>query len=308
MREKVYVDRLFAGYENTPEITDFKEEITGNLKERIKELVSNGLSDEEAFEKATAELGDITAIADDMGKKKRNEIISQMYTKAKAPFTKRTVTGLAIISGLLPICVAVVLYISTFYYDSVNWYAEEQHLSLAYYVSAFLLAAACGMYTFAGLTQETPKRYAMKNKRASAYGIASMLGVLGSILLSITVSLSGEWGIVVLATEIAMALIAVCILAYLIATEGDRQKLHDEIIIEREAGKSKAHNKLNNNKTTVFVVSTATLWILALVAWAVILLAKHLTYAWVAISFAFAVQVLLAAQIFIGKITESRIK
>ena len=54
MREQVYVGRLFADYEDTPEIKDFKEEITANLTERVKELVSKGLDDESAFEKAAA--------------------------------------------------------------------------------------------------------------------------------------------------------------------------------------------------------------------------------------------------------------
>ncbi|MCL1882576.1 MAG: permease prefix domain 1-containing protein [Defluviitaleaceae bacterium] len=75
MKENVYVERLFADYENTPEIIDFKEEISANLAANIRGLISKGLSEEQAFDKATAELGDITDIADSVGKKKRNEAI-----------------------------------------------------------------------------------------------------------------------------------------------------------------------------------------------------------------------------------------
>ena len=51
MKEKVYVDRLFADYENTPELSDFKEEITVNLTERIRSLASKGFDEEQAFKK-----------------------------------------------------------------------------------------------------------------------------------------------------------------------------------------------------------------------------------------------------------------
>ena len=52
MREKVYVDRLFADYEDSAEVRDFKEEITANLMERVKANLLAGLGEEKAFAKA----------------------------------------------------------------------------------------------------------------------------------------------------------------------------------------------------------------------------------------------------------------
>ena len=56
VKAEVYVDR-FLRVTSTPELLDFKEEITVNLIERIKELQNKGLDPEVAFEKAVAELG-----------------------------------------------------------------------------------------------------------------------------------------------------------------------------------------------------------------------------------------------------------
>lgn len=76
---KKYVDDLFHGYEETPELRDFKEEITSNLHARISNLEEKGMQSNDAFTKAVAELGDITTIADEISKQKRNELIGEMY-------------------------------------------------------------------------------------------------------------------------------------------------------------------------------------------------------------------------------------
>lgn len=68
---KRYVDDLFKGYVDTPALEDFKEEIISNLIERIKGLESEGMDEEAAFTKAIGELGDITAVADDISRQKK---------------------------------------------------------------------------------------------------------------------------------------------------------------------------------------------------------------------------------------------
>src|SRR5690606_14863046 len=114
LKIEVYVDRLFQDYEDTQELRDFKEEIIINLQERIKELESKGLTAEEAFAKATAELGDITAIADQISKQKRKEIIGQMYVGRKVPMDKWHAVGFVVCGGaiLFGILAALVVYAS----------------------------------------------------------------------------------------------------------------------------------------------------------------------------------------------------
>jgi len=210
MKEEVYVDRLFADYEDTPGIRDFKEEIAGNLKERIKELRSKGLGEDEAFEKATAELGDITAIADEAGKRKRNQAIGQMYMSAKVPVTKRTAAGLTAASGLL--LAALGLAIVTFFSETDNVWL--------YYVAAAFFATACCLYTYFGLTQETSAHYPMKNGRAAAYGIACAMAFLAMPLGAVMYFFDGWELYMALGLETVLLLPAVCALIH--ACDGKR--------------------------------------------------------------------------------------
>ena len=224
MREKVYVDRLFADYEDTPEIEDFKEEITGNLKERIKELISKGLDEKKAFDKATAELGDITAIADVIGKKKRNEAIGQLYMKAKVPITKKTAVGLTAASGLLLFAIGVALIAFFGKTDGARFY----------YMSAILLSLSCGLYTYFGLTQETAAHYAMIKRRALAYGMVCLFALLG-VGLAVVSFLFNDFEIsVALSIKIAFILPAICALIFLLVTEPKRHKPWLKAMVEQE--------------------------------------------------------------------------
>ncbi|HEX6595215.1 MAG TPA: hypothetical protein VF095_11670 [Bacillota bacterium] len=38
-----YVDHLFKGYEETPDLQDFKEEISSNMSEKINDLEQSGM-------------------------------------------------------------------------------------------------------------------------------------------------------------------------------------------------------------------------------------------------------------------------
>jgi MFS family permease len=301
MQEKVYVDRLFAEYEDTPEIRDFKEEIAANLKERVKELISKGLDEEKAFDQATAELGDITAIADDVGKKRRNEAIGQMYMGAKVPLTKRTAIGLAFASGLLMLGVGSALI--TFFSDNVFIWP--------YYLTAVLLPLALGMYTYFGLTQETAAHYPMKNKRALAYGIVCLIGFL-STGLAVVSFLAGGFAIsVAIGVKMSLILPAICVLIFLLATESKRQKPwlkafeYDlRMKIEYEVG-HKIENSLNWHmnmvdpvKAAKFGVNSGGLWILAIAIFATLGFIIGWQYAWLIFPFALAIQVFMVAMIF----------
>jgi hypothetical protein len=61
---KELVDSLFEGYEQTAELADFKEELLSNLNDKLESLVKKGMDSETAFAKVSAELGDISALAD----------------------------------------------------------------------------------------------------------------------------------------------------------------------------------------------------------------------------------------------------
>ncbi|MCL1828587.1 MAG: MFS transporter [Oscillospiraceae bacterium] len=290
MREKVYVDRLFADYEDTQEISDFKEEITANLAERVREFISKGIGDEEAFERAAAELGDITAIADETGKKKRNEAIGQMYMKSKVPITKRTATGITAASGMLLLAAGSAL---------ITFFGETSNTPL-FYISAVLLSAACGLYTFFGLTQETAAHYAMKNGRASAYGAVCSAGFLGAGLASVTFFLDGFEMSAALIVKTIFILPAICVFIFLLATEPERQKPWLKTVIDKEIENSMRYHRemVDPVKAAKFGVLSGGLWISAVAIFITLGFVISWQYSWLIFLFALAVQVFMVTMIF----------
>ena len=290
MREQVYVGRLFADYEDTPEIRDFKEEIAANLAERIKELVSKGLDDENAFEKAAAELGDITAIADDVGKKKRNETIVQMYISAKVPVTKKTASGLTAASALLLLAMCIAL---------ITLFSGTQNAA-PFYASAALLSLSCSLYVFFGLTQETAARYAMKKRRAASYGAVCLAGVLGAGLAVVTF-LCTDLG---LPTAIGIKAIfiipAICALIFLLITEPKRHKPWYKAMLDREMESSaeSGSNIVNVANAARFGVASGGVWVLAIAIFLSLRLAASWQHSWLVFLFAVALQCFMVTTIF----------
>ena len=290
MKEKVYVDRLFADYEDTPEVVDFKEEVTGNLVARVKAHISTGLDEEKAFDRAAAELGDITAIADEVGRKKRNEAIGQMYMMAKVPFTKRTAAGVTAASGLLMLAVGAALI--AFFGKS-----DAAHI---YYVSAVLLSAACGLYVYFGLTQETAAHYAVKNGRALAYGIVCLLGILGAGLAVVSF-LATEMGLpAALGIKAVFIIPAICALIFLLVTEPKRQKPWLKAMVEHEIEYSmKFHSEIVDPvKAAKFGVTSGGMWILTIAIFITLGLLRGWQLSWLVFPFALAIQVFMVTTIF----------
>jgi hypothetical protein len=290
MKEKVYVDRLFAGYEDTPEIRDFKEEIVGNLKERVKELISKGLEEEKAFDKAAAELGDITAIADDVGKKKRNEAIGQMYMNAKVPLTKKSAGGFSIATGLLLLGIGLALF--SFFGNAGT--------ATFYYFSVVLASAAIGLYVYFGLSRESAAHYPMKNSRASVYGIVCAFACLGAGLAVVSFMFDGFGITTALGIKMLLLLPSICALIFLLATESNRQKPWLTALVKHDMEKYiKYHTDMVNPiKAARFGVISGGLWILAIGLFLTLYLVVGWIFAWLVFVFALAVQVIMVATIF----------
>lgn len=72
-RLREYVDGLFNGVPMTKETIEFREEVLQNLNEKYADLISQGKSDEAAYNIAIAGVGDIQSILRDMGGEKPQE-------------------------------------------------------------------------------------------------------------------------------------------------------------------------------------------------------------------------------------------
>lgn len=209
-----YVDDLFHGYEETPELKDFKEEITSNLQARISDLEQKGMKTEDAFTKAVAELGDITTIADEISRQKRNELISKMYIQQDNKVGVKhaigyTIAGTVLLFGIITALLA---------YFSTN--------SIFNGISALLpfVVPSGAAFVFLGLTQETAHNYPMSWVRALIYALAT-----ASILLGVTISashyfLGGSRWVEILGVLIPFAIPALAVLAFLLLTEKKRLK------------------------------------------------------------------------------------
>ena len=287
MKEQVYVDRLFADYDDNCEIRDFKEEIVGNLKERIKELMSKGLDEEKAFDKATAELGDITAIADDVGRKKSNDTIGEMYMRIKVPLTKKTAAGLAVGSGLLLFSMGWAFV--TFFGET----SDARH----YYISVVVLSIACGLYTYVGLTQETTSHYPMKSGRAFVYGTTCLIGFLCAGVAVVTFLFYGFEMSAALGISMVLMLPAICVFIFLLATESDRQKPWLKNMIEREIGNFEC-DIVDPVASAKFGVASGGLWILAIAIFATLTFIFGWQYSWLIILFTLVIQVFMTMMIF----------
>ncbi|GAA0319398.1 permease prefix domain 1-containing protein [Oceanobacillus oncorhynchi subsp. oncorhynchi] len=215
MMIKKYVDDLFQGYGPTPELEDFKEEIVMNLKDRVQDLEKEGKSSDEAFAEAVAELGDITAIADDLSREKRKEIIGKMYIDTKPKLSAGYAIGYILSVGVLlfGIITAMITYFST-----------ENHLFIA--ISSFLpfVVPAGAALTYLGLTTETAAKYPMNWKRALIYALA-----VGVILFGISISSSQYFmensdPAATLGVLIPFVLPGILIIAFLVLTEKKRFK------------------------------------------------------------------------------------
>lgn len=289
MREKVYVDRLFADYENTSQLKDFKEEITVNLQERVKEFILEGLAEDAAFDKATAELGDITAIADDLGKKKRVEAIGEMYVGAAVPMSKKTAAGIAAATGLLLFGVLT---------GVITYFATDQ-LYVGIFGASIFITAAIVIYVFAGLVRETAYYYAMKEIRAAFYALACGMMVFGIFiaagLLAMRFEVLGSLGAI-----LVFVCPSICALIFLFATEKSRYKPWFKAMMEEESGKYMHYEnvQVDSVKATKFGVQSGGLWILAIALFITLGFLIGWKFSWLVFLFALAIQVFMVTTIF----------
>lgn len=226
-----YVDDLFYGYEETPELRDFKEEIISNLQARISDLEADGVNSEDAFTKAVAELGDITSIADEISKQKRNELIGQMYIHHGTRVGIKHAIGYTAAGGLLlfGIITSLMTYLST------NSLFAGISTLLPFIVPAGIA------FVFLGLTQETSRNYSMSWKRAILYALSA-----GSLIFGTTIALShyfmdGSTWVEILGVLIPFAIPAIILLAFLLLTEKTRRK---PWVIEEEKLIAEGYSKI----------------------------------------------------------------
>jgi len=185
MKAKAFVNSLFEGYEETTELADFKEELLGNLNAKIENLVKKGMDEETAFAKASAELGDVSALAKELSLKKRKEVFEEVYMDIRQYIPIKRVVAY-IVFGALALFGIVAAFITLFSTKGTggDFNASIEWTSFFAVIMPFITASVVG-FTFLGVTQELPSMYPLSKKRGAWYAAAAGLVVFGLLTMPI---------------------------------------------------------------------------------------------------------------------------
>jgi len=242
MNAKELVDSLFNGYEQTEALTDFKEELLTNMNAKIENFIRKGMDMDAAFAKASAELGDVSSLADEMSLKKRKEVFEEVYMDITAYMPARRVAGY-VVFGVVALFGIITALIAFF---AVKGKDMDAYIDLTAFFGAmmpFFTVAAAG-FTWLGVTQETASMYPVSVKRGAWYAAAALLiafglftmpivffgvKIAGSIIDGITSASIPNVGnlvrvIPVISVIIPFILPGAGLLTFLILTEKDRLK------------------------------------------------------------------------------------
>lgn len=214
MKEKVekYIDDLFIDIYETRQLLELKEEIGSNLLEKIKDFINDGYSENEAFNKATSDLGDMSELVEGLKKASEQKMYENMYKRQL--LDKKHIIGYIVASAIL---------LSGIMVSGITYFEVKDLLSTVGALMPFLIISV-GLFVYFGLTQETKQNYGMKRKRAMGYSLATTVLLLGIFLTSLSyfagVELSG-----VLGTLMVFVIPSAIVFIYLGLTEKRRSKV-----------------------------------------------------------------------------------
>ncbi|MFK2825275.1 permease prefix domain 1-containing protein [Bacillus sp. B190/17] len=273
---KQYIEQVFADFPESDQLKELKEEVEVNLQERIQESIHSGMNEEEAFQKAISELGDVTKVAEDISVKARCEVIDHMYNKK--PLPKVHVFGYVISVGMLLFGIITALL--------VQFQMEEYYITISTLFPFVLISISALVYL--GLTQESQYQFGMKPMRAAGYSAATG-GLLFGLFTSGIVYFqgttgNGEW----IATLLPFAIPSICLYTFLGLTEKDRSKRNEEWMKYMAKYHDPEYQMIRGS------ISGA-LWIFAFALFLILGFSISWKYAWIVFIFAAGIEVLMEA-------------
>lgn len=271
MNIKNYIDSLFSDYEETPAVIDFKEELQSNLEDRIKSYVKRGMKEESAFDKAKAELGDISALADEISLKKRQEVFQNMYMQTRHYMSSWRIALYVLCGSIMGFGIIIAL---------LTGLHSHEIVALLGSMIPFCILPVAGL-VFLGLTQETAAKEAMSWKRALLYVITVSVFLFGLIVFAITFFAQGAGLPEAIATLIPFVLPSVAFGVFLVLTEKDRSK--PWIIAQRnEMFRHENERFADPVFAKRYGLVCGALWILALAAFILLTITIGFKYSWLA--------------------------
>lgn len=213
-RVKKYVDNLFSDIYETRQLRELKEEISGNLLEKVSDLVASGKSEDEAFKKGISDLGDMSELVENLRKASQDKLRNQMPKEVE--LDKKHIIAYIIATALLVFgaMTAGIVYLQN--KDLRDTIGTLMPFSLV----------AIELFVYFGLTQETQHAYGMKPKRALLYCVAIGIALFGAFSAGF-VYFNGQRLFEVLASFMPFALVSIVLFVYLGLTEKSRTKMDD---------------------------------------------------------------------------------
>jgi len=315
MDAKEFVDSLFEGYEKTDALDDFKEELLGNLNAKIENLIRKGMDSGAAFAKASAELGDVSALADKLSQKKRKEVFEEAYMDIRQYMTPSRVIAY-VIFGVLALFGIAIGIITFFITTKIDW-LNRNFIDMTGFFSIimpFITASVIG-FTYLGVTQETSSSYPMNKKRGAGYATAAGMIAFGIFTMPIMFFsikmadrftgdfLSGILGgnpeifITLISIIIPFVLPGIGILVFLGLTEKNRLKPWAKDFQNKTMQQEMAiwHN---SESAARFGLISGAIWIFAVGIFILLGFTISFKYSWLAFVFATAIQCLVQGNMF----------
>ncbi|MDR0997926.1 MAG: permease prefix domain 1-containing protein, partial [Treponema sp.] len=278
------------GYGETEALADFKEELLSNLNAKLDSLVKKGMSEKDAFIRATAELGDVSTLADEISLKKRQEVFEDWYMDVRR-YMKPGRVAFYVLTGawfVLGIVIALVVFFTGEAQPEAFW-ESNRRLTEALGVLVGFVPLSLAAFTFLGLTQETASRNPLSKKRGAWYALASAALGFGIILSPLSYFATGQRLMEAIATLIPFAIPALGLLVFLILTEKDTRKPWARDWREKEAGASMEMFRDPAAAARFGVVSGA-IWLFALGLFLLLGFLTGFHLSWLVFVFAMAVQ------------------
>jgi hypothetical protein len=278
MKDKIkkYIDSLFSDIHETKQLKELKEEVSANLMEKVNDYIANGTSEENAFEKAKDELGDMNELIEGLKKvsinKKESAIMNDLGLDRKH------------IIGYLAASTILLFGLMT---SAIVYLKDKDIIHTTGLLMPFFIVAVA-LYVYFGLTQETPSDYGMNSKRAIAYSLATAV-ILFGVFAAGFMYFSDSEPFTILATLMPFALPSGVIYIYLGLTEKSRRKM--------DSAWQKQWVDYYSKPETMMVRGniSGALWIFAIAAFFLIGFTVSWKFSWIVFIFAIGFEVLIEA-------------
>ncbi|MCL2138096.1 MAG: permease prefix domain 1-containing protein [Treponema sp.] len=306
MNAKEFVDSLFEGYEQTTALAEFKEELLGNLNAKIDNLIKKGMDAQTAFAKASAELGDVSTLADELSLKKRTQVFEEVYMDIRQYMTPGRVASY-VVFGILALFGVTSGCIAFFATGNLGLDFNLRMASLFGPIMPFITAAIAGL-TCLGVTQETASYNPVSKKRSALYTVAATLISFGIFTMPL-VYFGSKYAkeinqhamvalnviVPILALAIPFVLPGIGILVYLILTEKNRLKPWAKSFRDKAAQQEK---EIWGNPAfaTRFGLFSGALWMFSIGLFFLLGYLFEFKYSWLIFIFTIPVQLLIQAR------------